>query len=160
PFQDARASLCIHAQRIDLERLTKDIGCAPSRAQVRGEVIPGRSVPARIGLWSLEAPCSLRLDAQLKYLLDKTTASAGKWRRLRQAHDVQVRCSVFLRSWSEGVDLARQLIEELGRRHWSLGFTAYSAGGDEIVRDFLKIRRRRSKGQDRKSTRQRSRLAV
>jgi hypothetical protein len=160
PFQDARASLCLYAKRIDLDRLTKEIGCAPSRAQNAGDVPPGLRVPVRIGLWSLKAPRSLRFEAQVKYLLDKTTSSARTWQRLRQKHDVQLRCAVFLRSWSEGADLPRQLIEELGRRHWSLSLTAYSAGGEEIVKDLFRIRRKLSNGVRSVSSRLRSGTAV
>jgi len=160
PFQDARASLCLYAKRIDLDRITKEIGCAPSRAHKAGEIPPRCRVPSPIGLWSLGAPRSLGLEAQVKYLLRKTTRSSKTWQRLRQKHDVQLRCAVYLRSWSEGVDLSRQLIEELGRRHWSFTLAAYSAGGEEIVKDFLRIRRKLSNGRRRKSTRQKSRTAV
>jgi hypothetical protein len=102
----------------------------------------------------------LRFEAQVKYLLDKTTGSARTWQKLRQKHDFQLRCAVYLRSWSEGADLPHQLIEELGRRHWSLSLAAYSAGGEEIVNDFLKIRRKLSNGRRSKSSRHRPRPAV
>ena len=150
PFQDAVVSLCVYARRIDIDRLTLDIGCQPSSSQTRGQVTPGRRVPAPIGLWCLDAPPRLRLEAQLKYLLDKTTPRESTWRRIRRAHDVQLRCAVFLRSWTEGGHFSRELVQELGRRRWSLSLTAYSAGGDKIVDGFLR-RRRMARTRGRKS---------
>lgn len=136
PAADSRASLCIYAPDIDLEQVTALVGCAPSEAHRRGEVV-GKRPPAPVGLWSLEAPTELSFEEKLKYLVEQTTSDRAAWTILGASHTVQIRCALFLHSWTEGFDLPAVLVAEIGLRGWAFTMAAYSADGDEIVAAFL-----------------------
>lgn len=142
--RDATVTLVLYAQEIDLDAVTAVIGRSPSEAHRRGDLIGRRkNRPARIGLWSLSAPERLGFTEQVAYLLAQTTADQDAWDRLASAHDIQLRCAVYLHSWNEGLSLDPGQLQDIGRRHWSFQLSLYSAEGEEILDAFLRPARER-----------------
>ena len=134
---DSRAALCIYSKDIDLQAISFMIGCEPTKAHRRGDGIGKRKKPAPIGLWSLDAPDGLSFEDKLKYLIKSTTSDHEIWDTLITNHDIQLRCSVFLHSWTEGFEIPADLVAEIGHRHWQFGMSIYSAEGEEILGAFL-----------------------
>ena len=73
-----------------------------------------------------------------QFLLDSTTPDIHKWKHLTKTHETILRCALFLRSWSEGIDLPAHILAEIGARRWQLSLSAYSAEGDEIFEAFFR----------------------
>jgi len=141
PVTDSKVSLVLYSNNIDIEEITKLIGCTPSEAHRVGDIV-GKRRPARIGLWSLNSPRNLSFEQQIQHLIDNTTDKRRIWNRLNEKYDIQLRCAIFMISWNEDFDLHPQLVEEIARRHWKFGISLYSAGGDEIIESFLKLEKR------------------
>jgi len=137
PVIDSMASLCVYNHYIDLDAITDALGVAPTSAHRRGHV-QGKRQPAPVGLWSLEAPDSLCFEDKLKYLVESTTDDQSIWDGLIRDHHIAVRCAVFLSSWTESVELPAELVATIGQRHWPIILSMYSAGGEEILDDFLR----------------------
>jgi hypothetical protein len=53
---DSNVSLCIYALDIDIEAISNELKCQPTKAHKRGYKKNEKSVPARNGLWMLDAP--------------------------------------------------------------------------------------------------------
>jgi hypothetical protein len=134
---DSEASLCIYAEEIDIPAISAMLGCEPNKAHRKGEVIKQRP-PASIGLWCLDAPKNLSLPDKLSWLIMSTTPDRSIWDRLASQHRIELRCTVFLHSWTEGFEISADSLTEIGSRHWKYGLSMYSAEGNEIVDGFLK----------------------
>ena len=144
PVADSEVSLCLYADAIDLESISSLLGAKPTQAVRRGDVI-GRRRPARIGIWSLDAPKELTFEEKIEHLLRSTTKKRSTWDALAASHSIQLRCVLYLHSWTEGFDLPADILADIGGRHWQFGLAVYSAEGDEILEAFL------SKGTKRKN---------
>jgi hypothetical protein len=122
PVVASKANLCIYAEDIDLAGLTEQIGCRPTSARRKGEKDPKRPLirPAVIGMWILEAPKELSFPDKIEFLLQGTTADLEVWREIGRACDVQLRCAVFLNSWTEGFDLSPDTLGDIGNRGWGV----------------------------------------
>ena len=136
PGFESTASLVLYAPDIDLEVVTAAVGSAPTSAHRRGHQIGDRR-PAPTGVWSLEAPSALPFDEKVRFLLAATTPDVSRWQRLSQTHDIQLRCAIFLRSWTDGFVLPAALAVDIGSRHWAFSRAMYSAEGEEVIEAFL-----------------------
>lgn len=136
PVADTEVHLCLYAHDIDLSAITSQLGVAPTQGVTKGEIV-GRRLPAKIGLWSLQAPKDLPFEAKLLYLVDATTKKMAVWKTLAKTHKIQLRCAVYLHSWTEGFDLPNDLVAEIGRRCWQFSFSVYGAEGDEVLEALL-----------------------
>jgi hypothetical protein len=135
---DSSASLCIYSQDIDLDAVTRMVGCNPTKSHVRGDLPKPRSrFPAKTRLWSLDAPPELSFEDKIQFLISGTTNRIANWKSLAPTHNIQLRCAIFLHSWTEGFDLESSVMFEIGRRGWKFGLTLYSAEGEEVVDAFL-----------------------
>jgi hypothetical protein len=132
------ASLNLYTDDIDIETLSRILGCNPTEAHKRGYKINPHSPPAKIGRWSLDAPSEMKLPDKLTYLLKSTTNDQDVWDKLSLTHSIQIRCAVFLHSWTDGFVISSEIITEMGKRHWLFGISVYSAEGNEILDAFLK----------------------
>lgn len=132
------ATLCIHARDLNIGDLTSLLGIEPTSAHVRGDKVKPGSPPASEGTWLLEAPGNLTLAEKLSYLLETTTADQAVWDDLAASHRLRLNCAVFLHTWTDGFEVPAAVMEQIGRRHWGFGISAYSAEGEEIARAFLK----------------------
>jgi hypothetical protein len=134
---DCMANLCMYAEELDIQALSSLLGCNPTEAHRKGDVIKKRP-PASIGLWCLESPENLLLPEKISFLIKNTTSDKNAWDKIASTHDIQLRCSLFLHSWTEGFEIPANMIAEVGSRHWKFGMSIYSAEGEEILEAFLK----------------------
>ncbi len=138
PDSETKASLYLYADDIDIQAISTSLGCEPTHAHRQGEVVK-RKPPARIGLWSLDAPKDLYFPDKLAYLIKNTTSSHNIWDELASKHKIALSCAVFLHRWTDGFEIPAELLAEIGTRHWQFGISVYSAEGDEIVDAFLRV---------------------
>jgi hypothetical protein len=134
---DSMVDLYIYSEDIDIPALSKLLECEPTHAQRKGEVIKKRA-PASIGFWCLKSPDNLLLPEKISYLIEKTTCNHAIWDQLNCTHKLELRCAVFLHSWTEGFEVPADITAEIGNRHWKFGMSMYSAEGNEIIEAFLK----------------------
>jgi len=136
---DSMATLCIYGDELDPEALTKLIGCEPTKARRKGEKDEKRPkiAPALVGHWFLEAPDNLSFEEMVKFLLQSTEADSQIWQEVSKLHSIELRCAIFLRSWTEGFSFSPEILLEIGKRKWEFSLSMYSAEGDEIVEAFL-----------------------
>jgi hypothetical protein len=138
---DSTATLILYENNndINITEITSLVGCDPTEAHRKGDIYnPGRkNIIAKIGLWKLDAPKELDFVMQVKYLLNKTISNKNIWRDLSKIYDIQLRCAIFLHSWTEGFEWGNEIINEIAKRHWKFLLSLYSADGDEIVDAFL-----------------------
>jgi hypothetical protein len=139
PLKDSKVSLCIYSEHIDIKKLTALIGRKPTHTQVKGQMRrpPHGRGPATLGHWFLAAPQRLGFEAKVQYLLDATPSSSAIWRRIEKAHEVQLRCGVFLHSFNEGFELTAETAAQIGKRRWKFLVDIYGAEGAEVVEAFL-----------------------
>jgi hypothetical protein len=139
-LKDSKVSLCIYSEHIDIAKLTALIGRKPTHAQVKGQIRrpPHGRGPATLGHWFLAAPQRLGFEDKVQYLLDATPNSSAIWRRIEKAHDVQLRCGVFMHSFNEGFELPAETAAQIGKRKWKLLVDIYGAEGAEVLEAFLK----------------------
>lgn len=137
---DSKVSLCIYSPKLDIAAVTELVGCSPSHAHKKGDLsTPKATIPARIGLWSVETPAGISFVDKIQHLLNITTGKISNWKLIAANHDLQLRCAVFLHSWNECFDLDPRLMIQIAERGWKFGLSIYSAGGDEVVDAFLSI---------------------
>jgi hypothetical protein len=136
---DSQATLCIHADDLDPDFVTKIVKCSPTKARRKGDRYGDRPKirPAPIGQWFLEAPDDLSFVDKIEFLLNSTTDAEDEWRRLADSHSLELRAAVFLRSWTEGFELSSDTLARISRRKWSFSLSMYSAEGEEIVDAFF-----------------------
>lgn len=137
PVLDSKVSLCIYKDDIDIEGLTAMLGVSPTTSRRRGDIV-GKRRPVPLGRWELEPPDGLDFEGKLAYLTDTTPTNPKVWDAIIQEHSIQLRCAVFLSSWTESFDLSEEWIAEAGRRHWNFSLSMYSADGNEILDAFLR----------------------
>jgi hypothetical protein len=138
PDTETDASLCIYSENIDIPAISELLGCNPTHCHVRGDKHKLNSPPAKLGAWLLDAPDNLSFLEKINYLIETTTSDHNIWDKLVTSNRIELRCAVFLRSWTDGFTFPPTLLEEMGKRHWQFGISVYSADGDEIVNAFLK----------------------
>jgi hypothetical protein len=135
--KSTKASLNLYSTEIDLEMISKVLGCQPTDSHRKGDFNLNIGAPSPIGLWGLQAPDNLSFPAKIEYLVRATPAERSVWDALTQNHTVKLSCGIFLQSWNEGFAVPADLLAEIGLRHWELDLDLYSAGGDQIVDAFL-----------------------
>jgi hypothetical protein len=137
---DSKATLCIYSDELDPEFISRTVKCSPTTARRKGERDPERPKirPAPIGQWFLEAPDELPFLEKIQFLLNSTTDAENEWRTLAASHHLELRGAIFLRSWSEGFELANDTVADISRRKWSISLSMYSAEGEEILDAFLR----------------------
>lgn len=116
------------------EEITQLLGCAPTRAEAKGQVIrgsSGRERIARTGGWHLNAPDSEpeNLDRQVAWLLGRLTTDVSVWRSLSQRYRVDLFCGLFMHTGDEGLTLSPATLSALGQRSIELGLCLYPPTG-------------------------------
>jgi hypothetical protein len=141
-IKDSKVNLVLYERNngIDINEITFLIDCEPTEAHRKGDIYKpgGKAIIAKIGLWKLAAPDELDFVEKIKHLLNKTTKNKNVWEKLLKNYDIQLRCAIFLHSWTEGFDWEIEIIKEIANRCWKFGLSIYSAEGDEIVDAFLR----------------------
>lgn len=123
------ATLRIFGDDLDQEEITKLLGCEPTNAGKKGEVIlasdPERTY--RTVRWILKAADREPedLDGQVSWLLDQLSDDLTVWRSLTTRFRVDLFCGLFMNSGDEGLTLAPHTLVALGSRGIPLGLCLY-----------------------------------
>lgn len=135
----SQATLCIYADNLEPEVVTATVKCAPTKARRKGERDTDRPKirNAPVGQWFLEAPGELPFDDKIQFLLKSTCNEESVWRDLAESHQIELRATIYLASWTEGFQLSNITLAEIAARKWSFSLSMYSAEGEEILEAFL-----------------------
>lgn len=137
PVDRVRVSLRVFGDDLDPVEVTTLLGCQPTEARRRGEVIPDPRYhrTARTGCWLLDGADepSTELEAQVGNLLGRLTDDVVSWRDLSRRFRVDVFCGVFLDSFNRGFALSPKLMRRLADQGIEIGFDIYSAEPADVV---------------------------
>lgn len=122
-------SLQIFGEDLDPSEITNLLGCKPSSARRKGEIIPDKKYHrvAKIGSWHLEGEpfSSLKLEEQVKELLNKVTSELAIWENLISRFNVDIFCGLFFKDFNRGFELSPELMKYLAERGIKIGFDIY-----------------------------------
>lgn len=112
------------------EELTQFLGCQPTEARHKGDVIPDERYyrVADTGTWRLEGaqPETTDTDEQVLALLATVTNDLQIWRRLTAQFAADIFCGVFLDESNRGFCLSPRVTQMLGERGIEICFDIYS----------------------------------
>jgi hypothetical protein len=131
PVDRACVSLRFFGDSLVPEELTQLLGCQPTEARCKGDVIPDKRYYriARTGTWRLEGSQSETADIedQVLALLAAVTGDLQVWRRLTAQFAADVFCGVFLDEPNRGFSLSPRVMQMLSERGIEIGFDIYSS---------------------------------
>ena len=123
------------------DEITRLLGCAPTRARRKGDVIrgkvTGRERIAPTGTWQLEAEARdpADLDRQVNEVLHRVTKDPEVWARLSRAFRLDLFCGLFMERSNEGMALAPSTLAALGGRGIELSLDVYGPVEEDAVTD-------------------------
>jgi hypothetical protein len=125
------ASLRIIGDDLVPEEITRLLGCAPTRAEFKGQLVRGKSSAreriARTGRWSLEtadrAPDDL--NGQIMEIVSRLTPDLDVWNFLANRFQMDLFCGLFMAKSGEGFMLSPEALLALGSRRIELGLCLY-----------------------------------
>jgi hypothetical protein len=111
------------------EELTRLLGCEPTKARRKGDIIPDKRYHrvAHTGAWLLKGnkPETVDLNEQVLALLASVTDDLEIWRRLTTEFSADVFCGLFLDEGNRGFDLLPEVTRMLGERGITIDFDVY-----------------------------------
>ena len=114
-IDEVTVSLRIFGEDLDPTEITNLLGCKPSSARRKGEIIPDKRYHrvAKIGSWHLEgdASSSTTLEEQIRELLNKVTAELAVWKNLASRFKVDIFCGVFFKNFNCKFELSPELMK-------------------------------------------------
>jgi len=125
------ATLRISGDSLDPAEITTLLGCAPTTAQTKGQLIIGKHTGAeriaKFGMWHLEASPQEPgdLDAQIAELLGRLTDDLGIWKQIASTYNSDLFCGLFMAGSNEGLSLAPASLVALGGRGIELSLDIY-----------------------------------
>jgi uncharacterized protein DUF4279 len=132
PVDETEPTLCIYADDLEPEVISRLLGTSPSWSHRKGDVLRG-GTPAPTGAWLLEDTSKPTgdLEAQIRGLLARVSADQEVWRQLRRTCTMKMSCMLSIREWSRGLSLSAELLGELAARGLELGLSIYFVGDED-----------------------------
>ena len=117
----SHATLCIYADNLNPDFLSKIIGCKPTKARRKGEKYIDRPKipPAKTGQWFLEAPENLPFEEKVEFLVAATTSDVDVWNQISKTYTLILDAAIYLQSWTEGFYFSNEILNQISKRHWS-----------------------------------------
>jgi len=130
------ASLRIFGDDLIPTEISRLLGCEPTKAQVKGDVIrhsSGRERLVKFGGWWLNASRAEPedLDGQIRWLMSQVNADLSIWRHLTTSYDVNVFCGLFMQSGNDGISISAETMLELGTRGIEIGLDIYGPDDED-----------------------------
>ncbi len=125
------ATLRVMGDDLVPEEITRLLGCAPTKAQLKGEVFrnakSGKERIARFGMWRLNATDREPSDpdAQVAEILGKLSQDLEVWRSLTSSFRTDLFFGLFMKEWNEGLSLSPMTLMALGSRGIEADFDIY-----------------------------------
>ena len=130
------ATLRIIGDDLIPDEISKILGCEPSRATFKGQVIRGKTTGhervARTGSWHIETDNRVPqdLNGQILEILGRLNPDMDVWAFLADRFRIDVFCGLFMASRSEGLTLSPQVLLALGARRIELDLCLYDPTDD------------------------------
>ena len=138
PVKSTAASLRVLGDDLDPDTVSSLLGCAPTYAWRKGEVIRKHGVEriARSGLWLLEIGERTPGDeeGQVRELLGMVTAEPGVWKKLREICTIKIFFGLFTSDDGEEFYLSAATMCLLAERQINLGLDIYGPNNDDMER--------------------------
>ncbi len=130
---EAHPTLCVYADDLEPEDITRLLGCSASRSHRKGDLLGPPGIAARTGAWLLEwaGKTSGDLEAQIREILAKVTTDEKAWRQVAERCTIRMNCMLTLREWSRGLSLSPDLLGNLAKRGIELGISIYFVGDED-----------------------------
>ncbi len=129
PIDRACVSLRFWGDTLIPEELTRLLGCQPTEARRKGDVIPDKRYHriADTGSWRLEGASSEKdeIEDQVLALLASVTSDLEVWGRLAAEFESDVFVGLFLEDFNRGFDLSPRLMGMLSERGLEISFDIY-----------------------------------
>ena len=130
-FDRSTACLRLFGDNLDPGEISLLLGCQPTVAEFRGEIVrypSGRERIARVGQWRLEAQDvePENLADQIRWLLTQVTEDLSVWQRLQRMCEMNLFCGLFMASGNDGVSIPPSVMLMLGQRGIALDCDVYS----------------------------------
>jgi len=133
PVEESCVSLRLFGETLDPEMVTQLLGCKPTEAHRKGDIIPDKRYHrvANNGSWRLHStlPRSADLEEQVRALLSHVTSDLAIWQRLNGEFAVDLFCGVFLKDCNRGFSLSPAVMHLLSERCIEIGFDIYAPTG-------------------------------
>ena len=130
PIDRACVSLRYFGDSLVPEELTRLLGCQPTEARRKGDVIPDKHYHrvASTGSWRLAGskPETTDIEDQIVALLTPVTSDLQVWQRLTRELDADIFCGLFLDQENRGFFLSPRVTQMLSDRGIGIGFDIYS----------------------------------
>jgi hypothetical protein len=121
------AALRIFSDTLDPDEITRILGCAPTKAHIKGH-IRYRTTVHNTGGWILEATDQepANLDAQVAELLGRVNTDLAVWSALSKEHAIDLFCGFFMADTNEDLVVSAETMKLLCERGIRLGFSIYA----------------------------------
>jgi len=130
-MQRSAATLRIVGDDLIPAEVSSLLGCAPTTAEHKGEVLFGKKTGseriARIGTWRLESTNQEpeNLDGQIEEILHKVTGEIETWNALTRRFRIDLFCGLFMGNGNEGLAISPGALFALGQRGIELALDVY-----------------------------------
>jgi hypothetical protein len=127
------AALRIIGDDLVPDEITRVLGCAPTSAETKGQVLRGKSAGrervARSGSWRLEVADRTPddLNGQIMEIVGRLNQDPEVWASLANRFRVDVFCGLFMAKSDEGFSLSPEALSVLGARRIELAVCLYAA---------------------------------
>lgn len=129
PVDEVRVALRVMGDDLDPDEVSRLLGCQPTMARRKGEVVPGK-VRDRVwqsGIWTLgRTTRRAAIEEEVRLLLAAVTDDLGAWRELCRRFRMDVFCGVFMEDWNRGFELSPATMKLLSERGLAIGFDIYA----------------------------------
>lgn len=132
------ASLRIFGDELQPTEISRILGCEPTQARLKGEVVKypsGRERTFTCGSWFLTAESAEpeNLDGQIKWLVAQMTDDLEVWKSLSSSYDIDMFCGAFMQSGNDGLSISAATMLTLGLRGIELDLDIYSPDDEDAV---------------------------
>jgi hypothetical protein len=130
-MSSSSATLRIAGDDLIPEEISGLLGCPPTTAQTKGEVLIGKKSGttriAKSGMWCLESTDQEPedLDGQIEEILNKVKRDPETWRTLTGRFRADLFCGLFMSGENEGLNISPSSLFALGQRGIELALDVY-----------------------------------
>lgn len=125
--------LALYAEDLDPDIVSRELGCAPTRAHRKGDRRGPRSPPFSTGAWLLELSGEGPIDPDvlLSDLLGRFPRDSAFWAKLRASYRVRVLVALHIERWNRGFELSPRTVAMVSATGAEFGFDLYFYAGDD-----------------------------
>jgi hypothetical protein len=127
----SKATLRIIGDGLVPDEITRRLGCNPTHAQAKGDVIRknGRERIAVTGMWRLKAEerDPEDLNVQIAEIFGRLNPDPNVWASLSREFRMDLFCGLFMARGHDGVSLSPEALVALGSRGVKLALDIYDA---------------------------------